>query len=756
MDTSLCQYIVRTLHSLVQSHLNILNGSGDRMKVLITGGYGFIGSHVAERFHKEGYEVYIIDNVSTGKVENVQIKHKGYQISVEDKKCEEIFRAYRFDVVVHLAAQVSVKKSLVNPQLDTESNIVGLVNMLDLSAKYGVKKFIYASSAAVYGADQPLPLTEDSICNPISPYGLSKWANEIYSEKWNNLYQLSTIGFRFSNVYGPRQSNEGEGGVVSIFMNHAVKKEALKVYGDGNQTRDFIYVEDVVDALYRSVNSTMTGVFNLSTNQATSVNELIDYFRAYNPDLTVQYGEPRDGDIPHSRLDNSKVTKLLDWSPLYNIESGLERTLAYFTQSFAKAEVATAIAEKTSAKSNKKGYWKLFLPTIENLLAFILTAWLTLNVIHSSYGVIDVKIFYITIIGILYGNRQAVLSVALSIVLFTYQKLLDGRDFISLTYDTDYFFQIAIYIFIGLVVGYTIERKNAKISQQEQKITEVSERYEFLDNVYTEVRDVKDELQLRILNSGDSYGKIYNATKELESLEPELVFNSAVNVVKSIMRVDKVTIYTVNKHQNYLRLLASSGYGIDQLPKSLKVDEHPYLAQLLQNGQMHMNKELDSEAPLMTAPIFHKDRIAAVISIDGMSFESFSLYHQNLFQITINLITSALSKAFIFIDATENRRYINGTNILQHEVFEEILQSKAGIMQQHHVPYLLFNSDLKNISLQEASTFIAPLLRETDYIGLNKQNQLQVLLSNTSEHDAHIILQRLHHPSILFTAVSEE
>src|SRR5690606_19803858 len=139
------------------------------MKVLITGGYGFIGSHVAERFFKEGYEIYIIDNLSTGNKANVQIKHSGYELDIKDPQCEEIFRAYRFDAVVHLAAQVSVSKSVVNPHLDTESNVLGLVNMLDLSVKYGVKRFIYASSAAVYGLDEDIPHHEHKEVEPISP-----------------------------------------------------------------------------------------------------------------------------------------------------------------------------------------------------------------------------------------------------------------------------------------------------------------------------------------------------------------------------------------------------------------------------------------------------------------------------------------------------------------------------------------------------------------------------------------------------------
>lgn len=171
------------------------------MRVLITGGYGFIGSHVADRFFKEGYEVHIIDNLVTGKVENITFKHKFYQLSIDDPKCRDIFAAYNFDIVVHLAAQVSVATSMQNPSYDAQSNIVGLVQMLKFATEFKVKKFIFASSAAVYGEQALLPITEDMPTNPISPYGLSKLVGEKYCSNWAASQGLASICFRFSNVY---------------------------------------------------------------------------------------------------------------------------------------------------------------------------------------------------------------------------------------------------------------------------------------------------------------------------------------------------------------------------------------------------------------------------------------------------------------------------------------------------------------------------------------------------------------------------
>lgn len=231
----------------------MLFGEEVLVKILITGGCGFIGSHVAERFFKEGNEICVIDNLSTGFEKNLTMKHKFYNLNVVDPMCEEIFRTNNIDCVVHLAAQVDVTISNQNAYLDSESNILGLVNMLELSAKYGVKKFIFASSAAVYGDTEALPISENEPSNPLSVYGMNKSLGEYYCQQWKQIYNLETVVLRFANVYGPRQGIKGESGVISKFMQQIMDKQEIVVYGDGQQTRDYIFVEDVVDAIYRSV-----------------------------------------------------------------------------------------------------------------------------------------------------------------------------------------------------------------------------------------------------------------------------------------------------------------------------------------------------------------------------------------------------------------------------------------------------------------------------------------------------------------------
>ncbi|RAV13830.1 NAD-dependent epimerase/dehydratase family protein [Paenibacillus contaminans] len=722
------------------------------MKVLITGGYGFIGSHVADRFHKEGYEVYIIDNLSTGNRGNITFKHKGYELAVEDAKCEEVFRANQFEAVVHLAAQASVNTSIMNPQLDSESNVLGLVNILNLAQKFKVKKFVFASSAAVYGTNEHIPLKEELPCDPISPYGLSKWVGESYCRKWQELYGLETICFRFSNVYGPRQSSAGEGGVISIFMDRVFSGQTLYVYGDGNQTRDFIYVEDVADAIFRSSYSRLSGIYNLSTNTECSVNEVIEAIGTMQSVRDITYADRRDGDISRSVLNNEKVKRELDWSPMYGIGEGLQRTYAWFELNRAKMESATS-AVSAAKLTPYRQMFKKYMPYAENLLAFVLTAWLTFTQ-DTDYSAIDIKLFYITIIGIMYGNRQSILAVVLSIGLFIYQKLLDGRELVSLLYDTNVFFQIAIYLFIGLVVGYAIERKNSAIQAAERNKDELEEKYDFLNGMYKEVREVKDELQLRILNSGDSFGKIYSVTKELESLEPENVFSSTVNVVKSIMSVQSVAIYTVNPYRTYMRLIAHSNDYEGQA--SIRVEDDACMRWVLNEGKVFVNKDLASNAPLMCAPIFYNGEIKAVIAIDGMAFNKFSLYYQNLFKVTTDLVSSALARAFAYIEATESQRYVKGTPILRKEAFASILESKKMAKTHHNTPFLMLCAAEGEAGIESRPDQIAGMLRETDYIGLNEQEKAVILLSNTGYDDAARVLERFASRGISLNIVNGE
>ena len=302
------------------------------MRVCVTGGAGFIGSHLVDRLIALGHTVLVIDNLTTGVREFVNPKAVFIEMDVRDANIESIFADFKPQVVFHEAAQTMVPASMENPKMDCDVNLLGLVNILEASRKHNVEHFLMPSSAAVYGDLDTLPLTEDMIGKPTSFYGLTKLTGEGYLRIYEQAFGLKTVCFRYSNVYGPRQGDGGEGGVISIFTRLINEGQGLTIFGDGEQTRDFIYVDDVVEANIKAMNHPeLTGVYNISTNTSTSVNKLVSYFKSIsNKDLLVYYEAERTGDIRHSRLCNQKAKVDFDFLATVDLERGLRDTISYF------------------------------------------------------------------------------------------------------------------------------------------------------------------------------------------------------------------------------------------------------------------------------------------------------------------------------------------------------------------------------------------------------------------------------------------
>lgn len=301
------------------------------MRVLITGGAGFIGSFIVEEALKKGWEPIVVDDLSTGNLRFVPKNVPFYHIDIRSESLEHVFRMHNPDVVIHQAAQVSVEFSTKEPLEDCEINTLGTLNILKLCAKYKVSKLIYASSAAVYGAATDMPLTEKHRVLPISFYGQSKYSAEQYIHLFHQLHGLSYVILRYSNVYGMRQNLHGEAGVVSIFVNQTINQQRITVTGDGSQTRDFIFVLDVAKANIQAVAYDESGTFNISTNQAISLNDLLGVLqKSSSHPLEISYAKPRVGDIYESYLSYDKARQLLGWEPQTSFEYGIKETLAYY------------------------------------------------------------------------------------------------------------------------------------------------------------------------------------------------------------------------------------------------------------------------------------------------------------------------------------------------------------------------------------------------------------------------------------------
>jgi UDP-glucose 4-epimerase len=310
------------------------------MKVLVTGGAGFIGSHIVHKLLAEGCDVAVVDNLATGSEDRIPSRCPLYKVDVAAGELAEVMAFEKPDYVIHQAAQADVQRSLHDPVGDARTNVLGTVNVLAQCGQLGVKKLIYASSAAAYGHPGYLGIDEQHPAEPISFYGISKYMPEIYIRAFARLHGLKYVILRYANVYGIGQDPKSEGGVVSVFIDRLLRGEQPVIYGDGEQTRDFVYVSDVAEANVLALRRGENTTCNISTNRAVSINELAEMLGIIaGVDIRPIYKEARPGDIRHSRLDNRLAARELGWKPRYSLMRGLKETHAYYAARFREAVV---------------------------------------------------------------------------------------------------------------------------------------------------------------------------------------------------------------------------------------------------------------------------------------------------------------------------------------------------------------------------------------------------------------------------------
>ena len=304
----------------------------ESLKALVTGGAGFIGSHLVDRLLREGYQVAIIDDLTAGNLRNLNPAATFYHSSITQAAVDEIFAREQPDIVFHLAARVSVTYSARNPVDNAEVNVIGTLRLLDAARHTGVEKFIFSSTGgAIYGNPEDNPCSEATPATPISPYGLSKYMAEQYIDLFHRLYRLNYTNLRYANVYGPRQDPHGEAGVISIFIRAMLEGNQPRIFGDGTQERDFIYVDDIVEANIRAIERGNNRTLNIGTGVGTSVNRL---FATLQEQLSypseAEHRPRRPGEVNRIFLECSSAREHLGWTPQTELEEGLRQTVEYY------------------------------------------------------------------------------------------------------------------------------------------------------------------------------------------------------------------------------------------------------------------------------------------------------------------------------------------------------------------------------------------------------------------------------------------
>ena len=302
------------------------------MKILVTGGAGFIGSHIVDAYINQGHEVIIIDNLSTGVKSNLSPQAKFYELDIRSPEAAQVVRSETPDLISHHAAQIRVDIAAKDPIFDVQVNILGFLNLLQSAQEVkSVKKIILASTGGAMYGPKPTPFVETMIPQPLSPYGISKHADELYLYFYQQQYGIDYTALRYANVDGPRQNPHGEAGVVAIFCDKFLTHQQPVINGDGKQTRDYVYVSDVVKANLIATEKNVTGEFNIGTGIETDVNQIYDLVRQeFNSQQQAVHGPPRPGEQPTSSLDYSLAQAKLGWQPTIPLKDGIRSTVEFF------------------------------------------------------------------------------------------------------------------------------------------------------------------------------------------------------------------------------------------------------------------------------------------------------------------------------------------------------------------------------------------------------------------------------------------
>lgn len=302
------------------------------MKVLVTGGAGFIGSHVCDEYLKAGHAVFVLDNLSSGKRENLDPRAKLLELDIRSPEAAAWIEREKPDAISHLAAQIDVRKSVEDPKFDAEANIIGMLNLLEAARRAGVKRFLFSSSGgACYGEQDVFPAPETHPTRPCSPYGVTKATGELYLNYYKIQYGLPYVALRYANVYGPRQNPHGEAGVVAIFAQRLVTGRPCTIFGTGKQTRDFVYGPDVARANLLALQSEFVGSVNIGTGVETDVNQLYEMLaKAAGVSTPAIHAPGKPGEQMRSVIDNALAKKVLGWTPTMQVGDGLRKTIEFF------------------------------------------------------------------------------------------------------------------------------------------------------------------------------------------------------------------------------------------------------------------------------------------------------------------------------------------------------------------------------------------------------------------------------------------
>lgn len=672
-------------------------------KLLIVGRQNALIEAIAHRFLKEGFKIVIISNTFKNS------KYKIFKENLDDKKHEHIFKRNLFKCVIYL---------------DYFDDINKLNKFLKFSSHYKVSNFIRIT-------DFIKDTDSDNIYAPLSHSICS-----VFRDYFNNSMKVASL--RLPIIYGEGLAEDFVDKNIFMIMDNLM--EGKNITYDDTLKRRYIHVNDASEVAYLSFQYSLNDKYTIPSNYSVSLNDLYNILKGNIYDLNID--ENKNYFYDYKFIINTKFKE--KYSILKELPIIYER-------------YKYSINEKKKIKSNKYKKLKKILkhckPYVENGVLFILVYFVSKMISpgDSIFSVVDIKLIYIIVIGIVYGSKQSLIATFLSCALLVGQSLDRGISIVSILVLNESLIQLLTYVLVGIYVGYVSDFKNVQIKALKNENKKQEEEYEFLEDLYNKTYDEKKELEEKVISSKDSFGKIYSVVKELDSLEPQYILKSSIDILEEFLDSKRIAIYTLKN--NFLRLNVKSNNEDFKPSNSVDFNKLNLIKNHIQEGEIFINKGLDLSMPMMVAPIKKGNKVIATIMIEEIEFSKMNLYYENLFKVVSNLIESSIVKAYDYEKLTSKKRYIENTIFLNENIFKKLLKIKQTAKFEKKLDYTLLKVE-SNFDLKLLSDIVKSSIRETDFAGI-MDGVIYVLLLNTAKEESCIPINRLKAKGISAKVVEE-
>ncbi len=705
------------------------------MNILITGYLDTIASGLVQEFTRDEKNKIILAGVKADEFDLSAPNVVLHSIDPAEPGFEEIISAYRLDALVYLP--VREEHILTQKNIRHGKILDGLLHTLELCKAINNPRFIFFSSTEVFDKTDFTSgknIQQSDACKLNKNFLLT---GEQYCRFYNKAYGLKTTIVRVPFTYAIGDTTS----FLASLIEQCNEEKEVRLPAPAAKACSFLHAEDIADFVRRLLDEEYLpefGIFDLSPIQTTTMGALGKQLKEKFPEVTIHYAkqtmlgtQPVKGDL---------AKKALNWINYHTLDEDLDDIILNLGKlGGRKVSLLARLKEKINFSPKISKWVELILGGVIMQLAVYLTG----TFIQFKY--IDFRLLYVILIGSTYGIRFGLLAAVIATASNLYSWYQLGLDWELLLYHVENWLPFALYLITGAVTGYVWDKKENETNFANQQVKLIQEKYSFLYNIYSDIRNTKDRLREQLIGYRDSYGRIYSISRELDSLNSNDIYLKALDIIEDVMENKSAAIYTVDPSMNFARLEVSSVEKTHDLSKSLDLSRLPKAASRIKEGKLYQNQTLEPDHPAYIFPVMNENMPVALIAIWEASLEQFDMYHENLFQVVCGLVESALLRATLFTEANLARWYLPSTHILVPEKFTETLRIKYEMRNKNINDFQLLRIDKGKRSWEELSKVVSKGIRTTDYAGLLKQEDMAcyVILSQAMESDVDMIISRL-------------